>query len=83
MVAERNSADPVELGISKLVGIPLRNIITIKHEEGNLTWHKFCQVLTENYSHVPYVSDFMIYYLKIIQGKEESVAQYLVWAKCI
>ena len=30
MVVERNSADPVEVGISKLVGIPLRNVITIE-----------------------------------------------------
>ena len=36
MVADRNSADPAVVGVSKLVGIPLRNIIKIKCEEGNL-----------------------------------------------
>ena len=61
------------VGISKLVGITLRNIITIKCNEGNLMWHKFHQVLTENYSDVPYVTDIMTCYLKIIQGEEESV----------
>ena len=81
MVAERNSTDPVEVGISKLVGIPLRNIITIKCEAGDLIWCKFCQVLTENYSDVPYVSDAMTCYLKIMQGEEKSVTQYLVRAE--
>ena len=81
MVAERNSADPVEVGISKLVNIPLRNLITIKCKEGNLMWHKFHQVSAENYSKYPYISDIMTCYLKIIQGKEESIAQYLVRAK--
>ena len=51
--------------------------------EGNLTWHKFHQVLTENYSDVPYVSDVMTCYLKIIKGEEESIVQYLVRAKHI
>ena len=83
MVAEMNSTDPVEVGISKLVGIPLRNIITIKHEEGNLRWYKFHHLLTENYSDVPYVSDTMACYLKVMQGEEESVAQYLVREKHI
>ena len=81
MVAETNSTDPVEVGVSKLLAIPLRNIIKIKCKEGNLMWHKFHQVLTENYSDVSYVSDAMICYLKIIKGEEESVTQHLVRAK--
>ena len=44
-------------------------------------WHTFHEVLTENYSDVPYVSDIMTCYLKIIQGEEKSVAQYFVRAK--
>ena len=81
---ERKNTDPVEVGISKLIGIPLRNIITIKHEEGNLMWHKFHQVLLENYSDTPYVSDInhdMLF--KNSQGEEESVVQYLVMTRCI
>ena len=81
MVAEKNSTDPVDLGISKLVGIKLRNIITIKCEEGNLMWHRCLQVLTENYSDVLYVSAIMTCYLKIMQG--ESVVQVLVRAKIV
>ena len=80
MVAERNNTDPVEVGITNLEGIPLRNIITIKFEERNLMWYKFCHILTEQYSDVPYVTVVMTCYLKIVQGEEESVAQYLVRA---
>ena len=78
MISERNRTDLVEVGISKQVGIPLGNIITIKQGKGNLMCHKFHQVLTENYSDVPYVSDIFTCYLKIIQGEEESIVQYLV-----
>ena len=81
IVAETNNTDLSEVGISRLVGIPLRNIITIKCKEGNLTWHKFHQVLTGNYSNVPYVSDIMTCYLKIIQEKGESLMKCLVRAK--
>ena len=45
--------------------------------------HKFHQALTENCSDVSYISDIMTCYLKIIQGEEESVMQYLARAKCI
>ena len=38
LVAERNNTNPTEIGISKLVGIPLRNMIAIKHEEGKYEW---------------------------------------------
>ena len=41
LVAEKSSTNPIEIGISKLVGIPLRNMINIKHEEGNLMWYRF------------------------------------------
>ena len=76
--SRRSSTNKIEIGISKLVGIPLRNMITIKCEKGNLTWYRFQQVLTENYSDVHYVSDVMSSYMKLTQGEEESVTQYLV-----
>ena len=41
LVKERNNISPIEIGISKVVGIPLRNMITITHKEGNLTLHRF------------------------------------------
>ena len=72
LVAERSNINPVEIGISKLVGILLRNMITIKCEERN-DGNKFQQVLTKDYSDVPYVSDVMSSYMKITQGEEESV----------
>ena len=59
MIVERSSTDPVEVGISKLVGIHLQNIITIKCKEGNFMWHKFHQLLTENCLDAPYVSYVM------------------------
>ena len=49
LVVGRNNTNPIEIGNSKLVGILLRNMITIKHEAGNLTWYRFQQVLTKNY----------------------------------
>ena len=79
--AVRSSTNPIDIGISKLVGIPLRSMITIKHKEGNLTWCRFQQVLIENYSDVPYVSDGMSCYMKMTKGEEESITQYLVRAK--
>ena len=69
LVAERNNTNPIEIGISKLVGIPLRNMITIKHEKGNLTWYRFQQVLIENYLDIPCVSDAMSNYMKITQER--------------
>ena len=77
LVAERSNTNPIETGISKLVGILLRNMITIKYKAGNITWYRFQQVLTKNYSDIPYVSDAMSGYMKITQGEEESVTQYL------
>ena len=49
LVAERTGNDPVEVGISKLKWIAFGDINTIRKEEG-LTWHKFRQILIENYS---------------------------------
>ena len=39
------------------------------------------QVLTENYSDIPYIPYAMSSYMKITQGEEESAAQSLVRAK--
>ena len=49
LVAERTSINPVKVGISKLKGLALGDINTIRKEEG-LTWHKFRQIFIENYS---------------------------------
>ena len=43
LVVERTGNNPVEVGISKLKGLVLGDINTIRKEEG-LTWHKFRQI---------------------------------------
>ena len=59
LVAERTGNNPVEVGISKLQGFALGDINTVRKEEG-LTWHKFRQILIENYSYIPYMPDVMV-----------------------
>ena len=66
--------------ISKLNGLSLGNMTTIRKEEG-LTWHKFRQILIENYSNIPYVSDTMVAYTQLTQQDDESTSQYLIRAK--
>ena len=55
LVAERTGNDPVEVGISKLKGLALCDINTIRKEDG-LTWHKLRHILIQNYSNILYVS---------------------------
>ena len=79
-VTERTGNDLVEVGMSKLKGLTLGDITTVRKGEG-LRWHKFRQVLIENYSNVPYVSDAMVAYNNITQQDKESTSQYLIRAK--
>ena len=67
--------------MSKLKGLTLGEITTVKKEEG-LMWHKFRQVVIENYSNIPYVSDAMVAYNNITQ-EDESTSQYLIRAKVL
>ena len=64
LVAERTGNDPVEVGISKLKGLALGNINTIRKEQG-LMWHKFRQILIENYSKIPCMSHLMVAYTNL------------------
>ena len=72
----------VEIGISKLRGLDVGNINTIRKEVG-LMWYKFRQVLIENYSNIPYISDVMVAYTNLTQQDDESTLQYLIRAKVI
>ena len=78
-VAEKTGNDPVEVGISKLMGLALGDVKTIRKEEG-LTWHKFRNILIKNYSNVPYDSDAMVAYSHLTQQDDESTSQYLIRA---
>ena len=60
-MAERTGNDPVEVGISKLKGLALGDINTIRKKEG-LTWNEFRQILMGNYSDILYTSDVMVAY---------------------
>ena len=55
---------------------------TTRKEEG-LTWHKFRQLLIENYSNIPYVSDPMVAYMQLTQQDNESTSQYLIRTKVL
>ena len=59
LVAERIGNYLAEVGISKLKGLGLGDINTIRQEQG-LMWHKFKQILIENYSDILYMSDMMV-----------------------
>ena len=71
LVAERTGNVPVKVGISNLKELALSDINTIRNEEG-LMWHKFRQILIENYSNIPYVSDVMVAYMQLTQQDSES-----------
>ena len=73
-VTERTCNDPVEVGISKLKGLTLGDTSMVRKEEG-LMWHKFCQILIQNYSNVPYVSNAMVVYNNLTQDDESNVAK--------
>ena len=80
LVAERTGNDLVEIGISKLKRLVLGDVNTIRKEEG-LMWHKFRQILIENYSNIPYMSDAMVAYTNLSQQDDESTSQYLLELK--
>ena len=82
LVVKRTSNDLVEVGISKLKGLSLGNINTIRKQEV-LTWHKFRQILIENYSNIPYTSDAMVAHSNLTQQDDESTSQYLIRAKML
>ena len=82
LVAERTGNDPVEVGISKLKILAIGDINTFRKEEG-LTLHKFRQILIENYSNIPYMSDTMVAYTNLMQQDDESISQYLIRAKVL
>ena len=68
--------------MSKLKGLTLGNITTFRKEEG-LTWHKFRQILIENYSNIICVSNAMVAYDNIMQQDDESTLQYILRAKVL
>ena len=79
LVAERTGNDSVEVGISKFKGLGLGDINTNRKEEGS-TWHKFRQILIENYSNVLYMSDAMVAYTNLTQQDYGSTSQCLIRA---
>ena len=80
LAAKRTDNDPVEVGISELKGLALSDINTIRKEEG-LTWPKFRQILIENYSNIPHMSDALVAYKQLMQQDDESTSQYLIRVK--
>ena len=75
-MVERTGNNPAEVVISKLNGLALGDINRIRKRE-SLTWHKFRQILIENYSNIPYLSDAMVAYNQLMQQDDESTSQYL------
>ena len=58
------------------------DINTIRKEEG-LTWHTFRQILIENYSNIPHMSDAVVAYMQLTHQDYESTSQYLIRAKAL
>ena len=79
-IAKKMGIDPIEIGMSKLKGMALCNVNTIS-KEGHLSYFQFHQLLIEHYSNIPYTSDTLSGYAHLMQGKNESVTQYLVGPK--
>ena len=77
MVVKRNNQTTMEVGMAKLKGGPLHDIQKIHA----LTWPHLHNLLTENYSDTPYISDAMVAYNRISQAEDELVLQYLICAK--
>ena len=77
VVAERNNQAPLEVGMAKLKGAPLHDV----HKIYDLPWLQLRELLIENYSDTPYVSDAMVAYNRILQAEDEPVSQYLICAK--
>ena len=48
-----------------------------------LTWHKFRQIVIENNSNIPYMSDAMVAYAQLTQQDDETTSQYLIRAKVL
>ena len=72
-VTKRTGNNLVEVGMSKLKGLTLGDISPVRKEEG-LMWHKFHQIVIENYSNVPYVSDTMVVYNNLTQQDDKSTS---------
>ena len=61
------------------MGLALGNIKNIRKEEG-LICHTFRQILIENHSNIPYMSNAMVAYSHLTQQDDESTSQHLVRA---
>ena len=79
---ERTGNNPVDMGMIKLNGLILDDISMVRKEEG-LMWHKFYQILMENYANVPYVPDAMVAYTNLTQQADESMSQYFIRPKVL
>ena len=73
---------PLELGMNKLKGMALCDIKDAS-KEGTPSYFWFHQLLIEHYSNIPYVSDALNVYAYLMQGENESIAQYLTRAKVL
>ena len=82
LMVERAGNDPVQVGISKLKGLALCDVNTVRKEEG-LMWHKFRQIMIENYSNITYAPDVMVTYSNLTKQDDESTSQYLIRAKVL
>ena len=78
-VTKKMGFDPVKIGMSKLRGTALHDV-NAASKEGTLSYFQLHQLLIEHYSNIPYVSDTLNAYAHLVQGEQESIAQYLTRA---
>ena len=81
-VMKKMGFNPVEVGMSKLKGLVLCSV-NAASMEGTLLYFQFCQLLIEHYSNILYVLGALNVFAPLAQGKQESVAQYILRAKVL
>ena len=81
-IMKKTGFDLVEVGMSKLKGSVLHDI-NAATREGTLSYSQFFQLLIEHYLNIPYASDALNAYVHLMQGKHESIMQYISRAKVL
>ena len=78
--AKKTGFNPLEIGMSKLKDTALCDINAASKED-TLLYFWFHHLLMEHSSNVPCVPDALNAYAHLMQGKNESITQYLTRAK--
>ena len=81
-VTKKMGFNPLEIAMSTLKDTSLHDI-NAAGKEDTLSYFWFCQLLIEHYSNILYPLDALNAYAHLMQGENESIAQYLTRAKVL